>query len=206
MKHTLTALLSAASICAFAGIAPASAQAFYGQPYGQYPAGGPTKGQSVVPPQISYSLPSYEQRAQPGVTGSCQMLDGNRVCTAAPANGYGYGYGYGYGAQGGLLGAAVGAPLAAAGALAAVPFQAAGATAGALTGAPYPAGAPYPVAYAGAPMGTYPAGGPTVGQSVVPPQISYSLPSYEQTARPGAVGSCSLIAGNRVCSGAPAIP
>ena len=30
MRHTLTALLSAASICAFAGVAPGPAQAYYG--------------------------------------------------------------------------------------------------------------------------------------------------------------------------------
>ncbi len=122
-------------------------------------------------------------------------------CAAPPrlAVGYGYGYGYGYG-SGGPIGAAVAAPFEAAGAIAAVPFEAAGATTGALTG---PAYAPAPYAYG--PMG-YPAGGPVKGQSLVPSQTAYSMPPSEQTARPGIVGSCSIIAGNRVCSGAPAIP
>ncbi len=227
MRHTLTALVSAASICAFAGVAPAGAQAFYGAPgpyatpapgpYTHYPEGGLVKGDSVVPPQISYSLPPSEQVAQPGVVGSCSIIAGNRVCTDTPAyNPPQYGYGYGYGAPGGFLGAAVGAPVAAAGALAAAPFEAAGA----LTGAPYaPAPGLYaPGPYAAAPMGYgpapvgyapvrhYPAGGPVKGQSVVPSQTAYSLPPSEQTARPGVVGSCSIIAGNRVCSAAPAIP
>ena len=54
MRHTLTALLSAASICAFAGVVPASAQALYGVPY---PEGGPVKGNSIVPSGTAYSLP-----------------------------------------------------------------------------------------------------------------------------------------------------
>jgi len=219
MRHALTALLSAASICAIAGIVPASAQAFYGAPgpyasqvpgaYTHYPEGGLVKGDSVVPPQISYSLPPSEEVAQPAVVGSCSLISGNRVCTDTPA----YTpprYGYGYGAPGGFLGAAVGAPLAAAGALAAAPFEAAGA----LTGAPYAPG-PYPAPYAAAPaypgyatapVGPYVAGGPVNGQSVVPDQLSYSLPPSEQAPRPGVVGSCTLLSGNRVCSAAPAIP
>ncbi len=202
MRHTLTALLSAASICAFAGVVPAAAQTYY-------PEGGPVKGLSVVPSQTAYSLPPSEETAQPGIVGSCSIIAGNRVCTDTPANGYGYGYGHGYGAygEGGPLGAAVAAPFVAAGALAAVPFEAAGATAGALTGAPYPyAPGPYSAGpYAGGPMEAYPAG-PVKGESVVPSQLAYSLPPSEQTARPGFVGSCSIIAGNRVCSAAPAIP
>lgn len=174
MRNTLTALLSAASICAFAGVVPAAAQAFYGSPSpyavapGPYVA-GPTKGESIVPPQISYSLPPSEETARPGVVGSCSLLDGNRVCTDTPAYGAGpaygasgYGYGYGYGAPGGLVGAAVAAPFAAAGALAAVPFEAAGATAGALAGAPYEP-APYAAAPMGYRVGPYPAGGPVKG-------------------------------------------
>jgi hypothetical protein len=176
MRHTVTALLSAASICAFAWAAPAAAQAVYGTPY-------------------------------PAATGSCEIIAGNRVCTAAPA--YGYGYGYGYGAYrpgpGGVVGAAVAAPVAAAGSLAAAPFEAAGATAGALTGAPF-APAPYPAGYAAAPVGPYPWSGPVKGNSIVPSSTSYSLPPSAETARPGVVGSCSIITGNRVCTAAPAIP
>jgi hypothetical protein len=214
MRHTLTALLSAASVCALAGVAPAAAQVFYGAPgpyaapapgaYTHYPEGGLVKGQSVVPPQISYSLPPSEEVAQPGVVGSCSLIAGNRVCTDTPA--HGYGYGYGYAAPGGLFGGLIGAPFAAAGTLAAAPFEAAGA----VVGAPY---APAPAPYGVAPMGPYPAYAaaypvrrPIKGKSIVPSSTAYSLPPSAETARPGVVGSCSIIAGNRVCTGAPAIP
>jgi hypothetical protein len=221
MKHAITALLSAASIGAFAWATPAAAQAIYGTPwpYGvesTYSGPYPTVPSHTGTPAYSYSV--HNQGPYPGATGSCEVIAGNRVCNAAPAYGYGYGYGYGaYGpGPGGLVGAAVAAPVAAAGALAAAPFEAAGATAGALTGAPYAPGpyAPYAGPYAAAPVGAYPvapvgpypARRPMKGKSVVPTQTAYSLPPSEETAQPGVVGSCSVIAGNRVCTAAPAIP
>ncbi len=168
------------------------------------------KGDSIVPSGTAYSLPPSEQTARPGIVGSCSIIAGNRVCTDTPAYNapaYGYGYGYGYGGPFGMVGAAVSAPVNAAGALAAAPFEAAGAVTGAVTGAPY-APAPYATApygaypgYAAAPMRPYPWGGPVKGNSVVPSATAYSLPPSEETARPGIVGSCSIIAGNRVCTG-----
>ena len=96
MRNTLTvALLSAASLCAFACVTPAAAQSNANAPK-RYP------------------------------NGECQMLAGNRVCTATPAYGYGYGGGGPFG-----FGAAIAAPVNAAGALAAAPVAAAGAVAAA---------------------------------------------------------------------------
>jgi hypothetical protein len=210
MRHTLTALLSAASICAFAGVVPASAQAIYGTPwpYGvqsDYSGPFPTVPSHTGTPAYSYE--AHNAGPYPAATGSCSIIAGNRVCTAAPA----YGYGYGYGGPFGLFGSAVAAPIDAAGALAAAPFEAAGATAGALTGAPYApapyAAAPYaPGPYAAARVRAYRWGAPVKGNSVVPSATAYSLPPSAQTARPGVVGSCSIIAGNRVCTGAMPIP
>ncbi len=185
MRNTLTALLSAASIAAFAGVVPAAAQAIYGTPW---PYGVQSDYSGPVPTVPSHTgTPAYSYEAHndgpyPAATGSCSIIAGNRVCTATPAYGSGYGYGaYGPG-PGGLIGAAVGAPFAAAGALAAAPFEATAA----LTGAPY--------AVAG---GTYaPAGAPTIPSATGAPLYSY----HHVGPRPAAVGGCDVIAGNRVCN------
>ncbi|HZZ60749.1 MAG TPA: hypothetical protein VFE63_06195 [Roseiarcus sp.] len=173
MRHTLTALLSGASICAFAGVIPAAAQT-------------PTIPSTVGAPAYSYHY-TGPMRA-PG--GRCQIIAGNRVCNAAPtyayraapayaygaapAYPYGYGYPYGYVPPGGPIGAAAAAPLAAAGAVAAAPVAAAGA----LLGAPV---APVP-----------PPAGVTTATVV---------PAGKVAPVPGAVGGCDKIAGNMVCTG-----
>jgi hypothetical protein len=135
MRHTLTALLSGASLCAFAGVIPAAAQTYYGT--------APT-----IPSQTGAPAYSYHRTGPvPAPAGECQIIAGNRVCNAAPAYPVGYGYGYpyyGYGypygyPPGGPIGAAVAAPLATAGAVAAAPLAATGA----LVGAPF-AAAPRP--------------------------------------------------------------
>ena len=57
---------------------------------------------------------------------------------------------------------------------------------------PYPFGAPTAYPYAGS--------APTIPSNTGAPLYSY----HRTTAQPGAVGSCSIIAGNRVCSSIPA--
>jgi len=206
MRTALTAFISAASFCALA--TAASAQVVYPY-YGPTPY--PWSGSApTIPSHTGAPLYSYHcTTAQPGVVGSCSVIAGNRVCSATPAGtdnpapAYGYGYGaggpigaivaapfnaagaivsapvggpyygngYGYGYRN-PVGAAVAAPVEAPGAIAAAPFQAVGAF-----GAP-PAGATY---------------APATGTP------AYSYESHVG-ARPGVVGHCDLIAGNRVCS------
>ena len=105
MRHTLTALLSVASIGAFAGVIPAAAQ-------------------TTIPSATGAPLYSYHRTGPvPAPAGECQIIAGNRVCNGAPASWWGYGPGpYGY-APGGP---AVAAPFNAAGTLFAAPFAAAG--------------------------------------------------------------------------------
>jgi hypothetical protein len=87
MRNALMALC-AASLCALA--APAMAQEY-----------------STVPDNTGAPLYSYRHTApQPAAVGSCEILSGNRVCTATPA-GYGAEYGYGYGPAGELIAAPV---------------------------------------------------------------------------------------------------
>ena len=84
MRNALTAFISAASFCALA--TAASAQ--------------------TVPSHTGAPLYSYHRTApQPGTVGSCDIIAGNRVCSAAPAaSGYGF-------ASFGPFGALVAAPL-----------------------------------------------------------------------------------------------
>jgi hypothetical protein len=75
MRNALTVFASAASLCLLATAAGA-------QDY--YPNSGPT-----IPSQTGAPLYSYHHtRPQPGAVGSCDIIAGNRVCSAAPA-GYG---------------------------------------------------------------------------------------------------------------------
>ncbi len=165
MRHTLTALLSAASIVAFAGVIPAAAQV-------------PTIPSATGAPLYSY----HHTGPVPAPGGECQIIAGNRVCFAAPVYGWGYGPGpYGY-APGGP---AVAAPFNAAGGLFAAPFAAAGTLATA------------PVAATGAVVGAPVAAvGHTVARRTGTPPYS-----YESRVAPGPapVGSCDIVAGNRVC-------
>jgi hypothetical protein len=104
MKHAVTALLSAASLCAFAWAAPAAAQ---------------TMRAPLHPP---------------APIGECQMIAGNHVCFAGPSYAYGYygpGYappggpiGAAVAAPVAAAGAVVGGTAAAAGQIAAAPFWA----------------------------------------------------------------------------------
>jgi len=83
MRHTLTALLSAGAIGAFACASPALAQTV-----GVAPAPAPVYGYGYeyIP---SHTAPPVS----PAPGGECQSLDWNTVCTANPAYGYGYGPG-----------------------------------------------------------------------------------------------------------------
>ncbi len=90
MRNALTAFISAASFCAL--VTAASAQ--------------------TVPPNPGAPLYSYYYTApQPGAVGSCDIISGNRVCSAAPV-----GPGYGV-APLGPVGALVGAPFTVLGAV-----------------------------------------------------------------------------------------
>ena len=230
MRNTLTvALLSAASLCAFACVTPAAAQTFapgYGYGYGAGPwPYGPTgtfAGSYPTIPSLTgtgaYSYSSNANAPKPYPGGECQILAGNRVCTPTPA--YGYGYGYGVGPFG--FGGAIAAPVNAAAPVVAAPVQAAGA----VVAAPFNAGAPLvaaPVQAAGAvaaaPFGVAPAYGygygagpypygptatyagsyPTLPSNTGAPAYSYS--TYASAPRPAYGGSCQVIAGNRVCNG-----
>jgi hypothetical protein len=138
MRNTLTvALLSAASLCAFACVTPAAAQTFapgygYGYGAGSWPYGptGTFAGSYPTIPSLTgtgaYSYSSNANAPKPYPNGECQILAGNRVCTGTSAYGYGYGVGGPFG-----FGAAIAAPVNAAGALAAAPVAAAGALAAA---------------------------------------------------------------------------
>jgi hypothetical protein len=76
MRRILTALLSAGAICAFTA-APALAQTFipFGSTYaGSAPAVAPTTGAPA------YAWPDHGPWVAPN--GECQIIAGNRVCTA----------------------------------------------------------------------------------------------------------------------------
>jgi hypothetical protein len=178
MRHALTVLLSAASLCAVAGTAPAVAQMYgpapgygYGTPW-PYPLQSTYAGPYATAPSHT-ATPAYSWHRNgpyPAVTGSCDIIAGNRICSAAPAGGYAYGYG-----PGGPVGAMVAAPFDAAGAVFAAPFGARGAIAG-----------PPVVA----------ASGETIAPLTGTPAYSYESHVGPQ---PAVVGHCDLISGNRIC-------
>ncbi len=93
MRIALTTLVSAATLCALA--TAGSAQ--------DYPFGGPTIPSNTGAPLYSY----HHTGPQPGSVGSCEIIAGNRVCSAAPAA---------YGDAWGPVGALIGAPFAVVGA------------------------------------------------------------------------------------------
>jgi len=208
MRNTLTAaLLSAASLCAFACVTPAAAQTFapgYGYGAGPWPYGPtatfagsyPTIRSHTGTPAYSYSANASAPKPYPN--GECQILAGNRVCTPTSTWGYGYGYGYAPGPFG--FGGAVAAPFNAAAPVVAAPVQAAGA----VVAAPFNAAAPVvaaPVQAAGAVVAAPFAatGVPTIPAATGAPAYSYS--TYASAPRPAPGGSCQILAGNRVCSG-----
>jgi hypothetical protein len=93
MRHVLTALLSAGAICAFASATPAAAQTYGAWPFG---VGSTFAGSS--PTIASHTgAPTYSWRDEgpwlaPG--GQCQIVSGNRVCTANSVFGpFAFGYG-----------------------------------------------------------------------------------------------------------------
>ena len=225
MRNTLTALLSAASFCAFAGAIPAAAQT-------------PT-----IPSQTGAPAYSYDRTAPvPAPVGECQIIAGNRVCNGAPAYGYGYGpWANGY-APGGPIGAVVAAPVTAAGAVVAAPFAGAAPTRPSLTGAPaysYHRTAPVPAVggecqiiagnrvctaspaygygygYGPGPFGFGPGGpigaavaapvsaaGAVVGAPVAAGGALAAAPfAWATPTAPAPGGQCNMIAGNRVCTG-----
>lgn len=182
MRNALTALLSAASLFAVAGVAPASAQT-YGTPW-PYPLQSTYAGPYATAPSHT-GTPAYSWHRDgpyPAVVGSCDIISGNRVCSAAPAGGYANGYGYGYG-PGGPIGAAVAAPFEVAGAIVSAPVAVVGAAPAPWS---YGPGAPYAGAY------------PTVPAATGAPPYSYRTAS--ETPQPGINGSCQILAGNRVCT------
>ena len=103
MRHPLTALLSVGAICAFASITPALAQTVvapapaygYGYGAGPWPYGPDSTFAGAYPTIPSHTgTPAYSwdnEGPWPATGGECSILAGNRVCTAAPAYGYGYG-------------------------------------------------------------------------------------------------------------------
>ena len=183
MRHALTGLLSAASLCAFAGAIPAAAQT-------------PT-----IPSQTGAPAYSYHRTApRPAVVGQCEVIAGNHVCNGAPAYGS---WAYGY-PPGGPIGAAITAPVAAAANVAAAPVAAAAnvaaapvAAAGAVAAAPFAPTYGYGYGYATAP---YAGSAPTVPSLTGAPAYSY----HYTGPIPAPAGQCQVIAGNRVCNGAPA--
>jgi len=210
MRNTLTAaLLSAASLCAFACVTPAAAQTFapgYGYGAGPWPFGPtgtfagsyPTIPSHTGTPAYSYSANASAPKPYPN--GECQILAGNHVCT--PTQAYGYGHGYWAGGPFGF-GSAIAAPVNAAGAVVAAPVAAAGTVAAAPFGAAgvapaygygYGAG-PYPYG----PTATFAGSYPTVPSNTGAPAYSYS--THASAPRPAPGGSCQILAGNRVCTG-----
>jgi hypothetical protein len=165
MRTTLTALISAGSFCALASAASAQ----------------------TIPSNTGAPPYSYESQLppQPAAVGSCDIVAGNRVCSAnptyaAPAPGYSPGYG--------PVGAIVAAPFDAAGTVVTAPFGMFGAAPGT------------PVVYGGG------AGTPYVGGSMTNPAAAgTAIYSYESRVppQPGAIGYCDLIAGNHVCFTGP---
>ena len=156
MRTALTALISAASLCAIATAASAQSAPVYAD--GGWAGWGPT-----IPSHTGAPLYSYHRTAAvPAVVGSCQILAGNRVCSDTPADGA---------AAYGPVGAVIAAPIM----VAAAPFEM---------------------------IGVIPA--PNYGYTYAP---ATGAPAYAYGSQvgpqPGAVGSCSIISGNRVCFGVP---
>ena len=185
MRHALTALLSAAAIGAFAYATPAAAQSTGG-------GGGDANAEADQAQLHPWQADMSPRWAPNGVSEG-------EVYSAGQAYGYGYhgtgairpwksgtvgptgapvapapAYQYGYGyGPGGPVGAAIAAPFNAAGALVAAPFAA--------VSAPFAGSAP-----------------------TIPSRVGAPLYAYHHTGpRPGVVGSCSIIAGNRVCTSVP---
>ncbi len=91
MRHIVTALLSAGAIFALACATPAVAQT-YGAPYGTSAGSSPTIPSHTGAP--TYSWHDEGPWLAPG--GQCQIISGNRVCTANSAFGpFAFGYGLG---------------------------------------------------------------------------------------------------------------
>ena len=158
MRHTLTALVSAASICAFAF--PVAASANVGN-------GNDIKAQTRQArhhPRMVHHVPRRPANTNPAAAGVTSYQT-----AAAP--------GYAYGGPFWPLGAVVEAPVYAASTLATAPFHTAG-----VAPAPYSGSAPTVPSATGAPLYSY----------------------HHTRPIPAAVGSCEIIAGNRVCNGAPA--
>lgn len=174
MRHTLTALVSVASICAFAF--PVAASANVGN-------GNDIKAQTRQArhhPRMVNQVPRRPANTTPA---AAEVTAGYQTA-AAPGYGYAYGgypNGYGVGSPFWPVGAAIAAPFNVAGAVATAPFYATGV-----------APAPYAAPYSGA--------APTVPSATGAPLYSYRYTG----PRPAVVGSCEIIAGNRVCNGAPA--
>ena len=160
------------------------------------------KGDSVVPSSTPYSLPPSEETARPGVVGSCSIIAGNRVCNAAPAQRVRLRIRLRLrrwrAARRSGRRAVRQRPAPWPRRLSRPPA--------AITGAPY---APAPGPYAGPPPNARYRGAPPPREGQVGCPVLdclYSLPPSAETARPGVVGSCSIIAGNRVCSASASHP
>ena len=154
MRNALTAFISAASFCVIA--TAASAQ--------------------TTPDNTGAPLYSYRHASpRPAAVGSCEIVAGNRVCSAGPMEGYSTG-------AGGPVGMLVGAPFA----IVAAPF-------GAFGGRTYAAQESI-----GTPVAPY-------GGATYAPATGAAIYSYESQvgSRYGAVGHCDLVAGNRVCMSTP---
>jgi hypothetical protein len=77
MRRILTALLSAGAICALTSATPALAQTFI--PFGStYAGSAPNEASNTGAP--AYAWPDQGPWAAPN--GECQIIAGNRVCTA----------------------------------------------------------------------------------------------------------------------------
>ena len=115
MRTALTAFISAASLCALGSAASAQTY-YYGAP--------PTIASNTGTPAYSYET---QVAPQPAFNGSCDIISGNRVCSAAPAYAApapAYAPGYG------PVGAIVAAPFNAAGTVVTAPFGMFGAAPG----------------------------------------------------------------------------
>ena len=168
MRTALTAFISAASLCALGSVASAQTY-YYGAP--------PTIASNTGTPAYSYET---QVPPQPAFNGSCDIISGNRVCSAAPAY---VAPAPAYAPAYGPLGAVVVAPFNAAGTVLTAPFGMFGATPGTQVVYGNP-GTPY-----------------IAGTMTNPAATGTKISSYESHVgvQPGAVGYCELISGNHVC-------
>jgi hypothetical protein len=94
MRHTLTALLFGGAICAFAWASPALAQVGGDHGYGDGPwPYGPHStfagSYPTIPSRTGTPAYSWGNAGPWAATGGqCDIIAGNRVCTAAPAYGF----------------------------------------------------------------------------------------------------------------------